>query len=869
MTATPSSQPLSELTARLVDEMARAWEQGRRPGAETMLEPYPELSDRPEVVLELVYEEIRLRQRHGESTATTEILARFPRWRDQMEVLLSCHRLLDLDGSPSAAGREHPPPSPALGLFWRQTLFPEVEDRLGDFNLVAELGSGSLGRVFLATQGALADRPVVLKVTPITAREHLSLARLQHTHIVPLHSVQDDPERNLRILCMPWFGGATLSRLLTLLEPIPVRRRTGRHLVDALDKAQVGVPEAAVVDSASGPSRAARLARGPARQFLAELSWTDALCWIASCLADALHYVHERGLAHLDLKPSNVLLADDGQPMLLDFHLARPPLQAGATPPDWLGGTPAFMSPEQQAAVVAVRLGRPLTHAVDGRSDIYSLGLMLAEALGAGPDRTGGSPTPQALPGVSVGLADIVARCVRPEADGRYPDAASLALDLRCHLANLPLHGVPNRNWVERWRKWRRRRPYRSTLLAMAAAVMLTASAVGLVGLANLRRQVGEARSAQAEGQRALTQARYDEARERFRRGQELIAWLPGCGELKRELSEQQKLAERLALAEDLHQAVQRLRFLYEQDQLSPNRVLRLEERCRRLWDFRTHLLAFASGLPNEERTAQGQVDLLDLAVLWTDLRVLLASKANRPRVQREALRVLHEAEALFGAHAVLAAERQKLEESLGLTEQAARTRRELATLPLRTAWEHYALGRFHLRAGRLDKASRLFDQAVELQPDAFWPHFYRGQCHYRLGHTLEAVGSLTACLALSTERAVCYYNRALAYTAAGRDEQALADYTRALAQDRTLGAAWLNRAVLHFRAKRYTAARADLGQALRHQASPAAVHYNLALVSLAQGDRRAARSSLQDALRYDLTHPEAKNLLRQLDRGR
>src|SRR5262249_54447418 len=79
---------------------------------------------------------------------------------------------------------------------------------------------------------------------------------------------------------------------------------------------------------------------------------------IGACLAEALHYAHERGLIHLDLKPSNVLVAADGQPMLLDFHLARAPLAPGVPGPDWMGGTPTYMSPEQRRAFDALRAGR-------------------------------------------------------------------------------------------------------------------------------------------------------------------------------------------------------------------------------------------------------------------------------------------------------------------------------------------------------------------------------------------------------------------------------------------------------------------------------------------------------------------------------
>src|SRR5262249_50889713 len=103
---------------------------------------------------------------------------------------------------------------------------------------------------------------------------------------------------------------------------------------------------------------------------------TLSVCWIGACLAHALHYAHDHGLVHLDLKPSNLLLAADGQPSILDFHLAHAPCRAGDPVPEWFGGTPGYMSPEQEAALAAARDGQPVPAAVDGRSDIYSLGLV-------------------------------------------------------------------------------------------------------------------------------------------------------------------------------------------------------------------------------------------------------------------------------------------------------------------------------------------------------------------------------------------------------------------------------------------------------------------------------------------------------------
>jgi serine/threonine protein kinase len=379
-TASLTREEAEELAAALVEEMIQAWRQGQRLLPEDFLDRNPGLWEHPEAVAELIYEEMSLRREHGPETPTEEILRRFPQWRPQLEILFDCHCVLD--------------PSPVAQ-------FPAAGEFVDDFLLLTELGRGMLGRVFLASQGSLADRPVVLKFTPREALEHLSLARLQHTHIVPLHSVQDHPDRGLRSLCMPYFGGVSLSRLLEALRPIPPGQRTGLDLLNALEGAEAAAP-------VLSPSQ------GAARHSLARVSYVQAVCWLGACLADALHYAHERGLVHLDLKPSNVLLAADGQPMLLDFHLAREPVQPGEKSPHWFGGTPVYMSPEQRHALRALQEGRRVELPVDERSDIYSLGVLLYEALAGKPLL--GSDSVRTLrrdsPQVSVGLADLVKKCL-------------------------------------------------------------------------------------------------------------------------------------------------------------------------------------------------------------------------------------------------------------------------------------------------------------------------------------------------------------------------------------------------------------------------------------------------------------------------
>jgi serine/threonine protein kinase/Tfp pilus assembly protein PilF len=816
----------SSLTDRLAEEMGRRWRAGERPVVEDYLALYPELLARPRAAVELIFEELCLRQEFAEAAASTDVLRRFPQWREQLQLVVECHRLLEADTSAER--------------------YPAVGECLAGFRLLGELGRGAQGRVYLATQSDLGDRPVVVKLTPRSGREHLSLARLQHTNIVPLYSATDELAWDLRALCMPYFGGITLARLLASLEPVRPAQRAGAHLVEALQQAQA----AALI-----PMPAA----GPVCQFLARASYTRAVCWVGACLADALHYTHERGLVHLDLKPSNVLLAADGQPMLLDLHLARGPIPAGAPAPAWLGGTLAYMAPEQRLALAAVREGRAVATAVDGRADVYSLGLLLCETLGGAlppPGRTTGRWLRARNPHVSTGLADILGKCLARDPSERYAHAAALAADLRCHISDLPLRGVVNRSPLERWRKWQRRRPERPALVALALCALV---AVGLA-LAYVGQVANKARLALDEGQKHFQRRDYEGARDSWQRGLTMVENLPFQGDLAVELRGGLARVERAEVAQQLHGFVEQVRVLYGADDQCTADVRAVEARCRTFWQKR---YLISRRLATEDLSAereQIQADVLDLAVLWTNLRVRLAGAGGASEALEQALEVYDEAEKVFGPSCVLNCERRASEAALG----RANTPPKPAPAP-RTAWEHYAVGRARFRGGECEAANAQFERALALEPHALWAHFYKGACAFRQAKYEDAVLAFSACAVLAPERAWCYYNRGLAYDAMGRTERALEDYDRALEREPALTVAALSRCMCHHRAGRYTEALDDLRLAERGGADRVVVAYERALIHLARGDRRAALDSLDHVLKLDANHEQARALAHKL----
>jgi tetratricopeptide (TPR) repeat protein len=574
---------------------------------------------------------------------------------------------------------------------------------------------------------------------------------------------------------MPFMGGASLEAVSAAMKPIRVAERTGRTIADALMRCRTETTGAT-----SG---------GPAFDFLAQATYIEAVCWTGACLAEALHFAHQRGLVHFDIKPSNLLLASDGQPMLLDFHLARGPIVARGAMPEWIGGTQPYMPPEQAAALAAVRGGQPVETAVDARADIYSLALVLDELLGGeGPlarPVEGTYGLRHINPHVTRGLADILAKCLSLNSRERYADAHSLADDLRRHLADLPLRGVANRSPLELWRKWRRRRP--------RAAMRFASSSIAFAALAGLAwfwagQRIDESQQSLLDGQQLLDRQAYSEAIDRLQRGLDGLRPLPGASTLKRTLRIHLASAQRLRLAHELHQFVERLRFLDGGSPVAGDALRAADQTCRVFWATRDRLLAIDDAASPADST-HVQADLLDLVVFWLDIESRLP-QSNESVFYEQASALLDQADAALGANEVLERERRFRLGGAPITPL-----RSDARLPAVT--QRYALARSLLRSGDEERALEEFRRAVKEEPQEFWANYYRGRCAYRLELYDEALNAFSVCVALAPTQAECYFNRALVFAALQQTADALDDYDRALKLDPSLAPAAVNRDAL------------------------------------------------------------------------
>ena len=307
----------------------------------------------------------------------------------------------------------------------------------GKYELLGEVGRGGMGIVYKARQRDL-NRIVALKM--ILASEWASAeevrrfqaearatARLRHRNIVAIHEIGEE---------------------------------SGRHFF--------------AMDFVEGESLSAIVGRGP-------LAPEQAARWMVS-IAQAVHHLHEQGIVHRDLKPSNVVIDAAGEPIVMDFGLAKVfDSEHAATRSGAILGTPSYMSPEQAA-------GR--NSLISARSDVYSLGAMLYEMLSGRPPFREATPLDtlvQVIEGEPTLLRQlrstiprelelICFRCLEKNPARRYASAAELAADLTRFLKGESIEAHRG-GWSHAIQRGVRRQPSLAVHLAAISCALVVVQA--------------------------------------------------------------------------------------------------------------------------------------------------------------------------------------------------------------------------------------------------------------------------------------------------------------------------------------------------------------------------------------------------------
>ncbi len=390
--------------------------------------------------------------------------------------------------------------------------------QLGEYELSNEIGRGGMGVVYEARQQSL-SRSVALKVlhAHLTLdegtierfrREGRTAASLKHPGIVEVYGFGQEAGHSY--LAMELVIGAPLDQFLQELRGIPGKPKV-EDLPTALAQVlqQRGLPGVEVTWSPS--------------------SIHGGLVAIVRSVALALHHSHEVGVVHRDVKPSNILLRPDGQPVLTDFGLARGKDMPGLTQTGTLTGTPFYMSPEQASGNRAE---------LDRRSDVFSLGATLYEMLTRTRPFPGDSSQqvmrdiqrrepldPQRLrPDLPADLGAIVLKALEKDPDERYQTAAEFAADLNAFLELRPV-SARKASTARRLRRWMRREPLKASIAALLVIGLPTVAGLGgflwaqqpLVELAEQQRLLEEAETAVMQGFFEMMHGRREEAQESFR----------------------------------------------------------------------------------------------------------------------------------------------------------------------------------------------------------------------------------------------------------------------------------------------------------------------------------------------------------------
>ncbi|QDV25264.1 serine/threonine protein kinase [Aureliella helgolandensis] len=357
----------------------------------------------------------------GRAATRAELVARHPHLASQLDACLAGLEFIHGSGAP----------------------LPGNDQRLGDFQIIREVGRGGMGAVYQAEQISL-RRIVALKIMRFGSvsdpeaierfqREAETVANFHHTNIVPIFAVGVD--HGVNYYAMQFIEGQSLAQVL----------QERQQSIGANEVAEWGLQA-----------------------------------------SEALSHAHARGVVHRDVKPSNLLLDAESRIWLTDFGLARKLDNVTLSIAGAIIGTPRYMSPEQAAAAIK---------RVDYRSDIFSLGATLYELLTGVPAFRGDTPIEviqniltvepepvrQLSSAIDRDLETIVMKCLAKEPHERYDSASALSADLRAFIDGRPIQ-ARRANVLERSVRWLRRQQKSVKLSVAVAAVTVLATFASIAG---------------------------------------------------------------------------------------------------------------------------------------------------------------------------------------------------------------------------------------------------------------------------------------------------------------------------------------------------------------------------------------------------
>ncbi len=366
------------------------------------------------------------------------------------------------------------PPNADTSLFPIRTKRPQRKvDPTQRLTFLGQIAGGAMGEIHIARDRDLQRKIAVKRMTPKVKRsptlasrfytEAQITAQLDHPNIVPVYSLEPDPD-----------GGLTYTMKLI----------KGRTFADLIQEIRERYDKREIVDEDSGLS--------------ARLEWFLRVC-------DAISYAHSRGVIHRDLKPDNVMVGKFGEVFVMDWGIARlgdrrdvdddlvavgdddhdHDLPHARTRIGTVIGTPAYMSPEQAEGN---------NDLIDGRSDEFALGLVLFELVCLKQALTGRdtmslllkvqraelepiSPYPGAEP-IAPELQAIIRKATSCKPDQRYATVKDLADDVRRHLRGEPVLALPE-GVTKRLSRWMARHV---RLLVTVFMVAMGASSLVVIG---------------------------------------------------------------------------------------------------------------------------------------------------------------------------------------------------------------------------------------------------------------------------------------------------------------------------------------------------------------------------------------------------